>query len=104
MRQWICAFACVLLSLCLAACDDNTVVGVWMPIEPSEYYFELYDDGACVMFDGNDEWISSGTYTAYETYIDFKTDTGRFTWVWDDESESMLFEAGNGAFHYRIKE
>lgn len=102
MRRVLCVLLCALFCLLCTACEDETVAGIWTALEPSNYYFELFEDGTCMMFDENDEWVSSGTYTDYETYIAFETDTGKFTWVWDEESESMLFEAGGGVFHYRM--
>ena len=101
MRRMLCVLITVLLCACATACKDETVAGVWSALEPLDYYFELSEDGTCVMFDENDEWLSSGTYTASEEHIEFRTDTGNFVWVWDEDSESMLFEAGEDTFHFR---
>ncbi len=103
MRRLLCIWLVVAVCVCATACADNTVAGVWSPLEPLGYYFELHEDGSCVMFNENDEWVSSGTYTAFEDHLTFTTDTGDFTWVWDDNSESMVFEAGEDTFHFRIE-
>ncbi|MBE6764150.1 MAG: hypothetical protein E7553_07390 [Ruminococcaceae bacterium] len=101
MRRLLCALICVLICVLCTACDNDTAVGVWTALEPSDFYFELMEDGSCMMFDQNDEWVSSGSYIAFENRIEFDTDTGNFVWVWDEETESMMFEAGNGTFHFR---
>lgn len=102
-RCGVCVLVVLMLLVC-AACRSSTVVGVWVSDEPVGYYFELYEDGSCMMFDANDEWVSSGTYTEHEEYMSFDTDTGKFTWVWDEESESMVFEAGKDTIRFRKQE
>ncbi len=104
MRRLLCVLIMAAMCVCTTACTEETVAGVWSALEPLDYYFELSEDGSCMMFDENDEWVSSGTYTGSEDHIAFHTDTGDFVWVWDEDSESMVFEAGEGTFHFRRQE
>ena len=91
---------CVLAFVMCAGCRAVTVDGVWTCADPSAYYFELHQDGTCVMFDSEHEWVSSGTFTEHKNGIAFETDTGSFTWVWDEEHEAMRFDSGNEQMYY----
>ena len=102
MRRLLCILLVAAACLCVTACTDNSVVGVWATNSSLGYYFELYDDGTCIMFDENDEWVSSGTYTAFDDHVEFCTDTGDFTWVWDKENHWMVFEAGDTTYYFRL--
>ena len=103
MRRLLCLVIAAALCVCTTACKEETVAGIWIPLEPSDYYFELAQDGTCTMFE-NDEWVSSGNYTVFEGGVEFRTDTGNFTWVWDERSDVMLFEAGDTTYHFRLRE
>lgn len=78
----------VLLAVCLCVGCDTTqsedaieAVGRWVCDQSSAYYFELYEDGSCTMFDSGDEWVSAGTYQTDTEQISFEMDTGSFTWT-----------------------
>lgn len=98
----------LLLSLLVLFCacgEEETVVGCWVTESETDYYFQLYDDGTCMMFDAADEWVSSGTYTTVGKAITFETDTGSFVWAPDPEEDGvMLFEAGETVFRYKRQE
>ncbi|MBQ3094151.1 MAG: hypothetical protein IJC52_03170 [Clostridia bacterium] len=100
----MCKCAAVLLSLLLlCACTDTSwAVGCWKTDDPSGYYFELYDDGRCVMFDAADAWVSEGTYTVRGRRLHFKTDTGRFTW--QKTEHGMAFDNGSTTLQYYLSE
>ena len=89
------------LALLLCGCDaPGSVVGQWVSAENDAYYFELYEDHTCVMFNAKDEWVSSGTYTVDNRLVNFSMDTGKFTWV--NDGECMRFEAGDTVTEYRL--
>ena len=101
MRRLLSLLTIVVLCVCATSCRNQTIAGVWGTNSSLGYYFELYEDGTCVMFDEHDEWVSAGNYTAFEDHVEFRTDTGDFTWVWDEEFEAMVFEAGNTTYYFQ---
>lgn len=105
MRRVVLLLAVLLVLCCGCGTEEESVVGCWVTESETDYYFQLYEDGTCMMFDANDEWVSSGTYTKHANAIVFETDTGTFTWATDPEEEgTMLFEAGETVFRYRLQE
>ncbi len=103
-RVWMMATVLLLLFVGCGK-EENTAVGCWVTPGEEDYYFQLYDDNTCMMFDQNDEWVSSGTYKQVGNTLVFETDTGDFVWVGDPEEEgTMLFEAGDKVFRYRLQE
>jgi len=91
----------------LAGCSVDegepiAAVGRWVSDQSSFYYFELYDDGNCIMFDCNDNWVSEGTYRADASHIEFDMDTGSFTW--SKEEDGMVFETADGKVTYYLQE
>lgn len=101
MRRWLCGATAALCFLCGGCARETSVVGCWVNDDPSTYYFQLYDDGTCLMFDSNDQWVASGTYTADDDGIYFETDTGSFDWSKRDEG--MVFEAGGHTIVYHLQ-
>jgi len=96
-RLWVLLLAMLLL---LCGCRSAAVAGKWVSDENDAYYFELYEDHTCVMFDENDEWVSSGTYKVDNRLVSFSMDTGKFTWIQD--GDCMRFEAGDTVTEYHL--
>lgn len=104
MRRILWLVAALVVLVGCARQEEPAVVGCWVTQAAEDYYFQLYDDGTCMMFNAADEWVSSGTYTVSDKVITFETDTGSFVWVEDpDEEGTMLFEAGDTVFRYRLQ-
>ncbi len=105
MKRGWCAVVAALLLFVGCGKEENTAVGCWATSAEDDYYFQLYEDGTCVMFDADDEWVSEGTYKQVGTTLCFETDTGSFVWSEDPEEKgTMLFEAGDKIFRYRLQE
>ncbi len=98
------ALVLLLVTILVGCSRTPDVVGCWVTDDPNDYYFQLYDDNTCVMFNADDEWVSSGTYEAYEDRICFETDTGDFVWARNDKTETMHFEANGTQFEYYLQE
>ncbi len=91
----------LLLAVLFCGCSQDTaVVGQWVSDDNPAYYFELYEDQTCVMFDAEDEWVSSGTYRVDDQQVYFQMDTGSFTWV--RVGAAMKFEAGQSVTEYHL--
>lgn len=75
-------------------------VGRWVSDQSPSYYFELYEDGSCTMFNSDDEWVSAGSYQTDESRISFDMDTGSFTW--SKTEDGMRFDSADGTYTYRL--
>ncbi len=103
MRWWVILPILVLLALAGCTVDSEPIdaVGCWVSDQSSSYYFELYDDGSCIMFDDDDNWVSAGTYRADTDQILFDMDTGSF--YWSKNKNGMVFETTNGTITYHLQ-
>lgn len=105
MRAAVVLLSVMLFLTMLVGCSKTPdVVGCWVTDDPDDYYFQLYDDNTCMMFNAAHEWVSSGTYEAYEDRISFETDTGDFVWARNDKTDTMRFEANGTRFEYYLRE
>ncbi len=94
--------ALFVLTGCTVNSEPIDAVGCWVSDRSSSYYFELYDDGSCIMFDDDDNWVSEGTYRTDTDQIMFDMDTGSFTW--SKGKDGMVFETTNGEVTYYLQE
>ena len=107
MRRLLAVLLCVIGLLGGCAKEETPLpieaVGKWTCAELSEYYFELDEDGSCIMFSKDGEWLSAGTYTVQTDQLAFDMDTGSFTWVRSEEDGVLLYEIGGKTYHYRLQ-
>ncbi len=108
MRRIVVLALLLLVPLCcLCGCEAEEeqpidAVGKWVCDTSGAFYFELYEDNTCIMFNRNDEWVSEGTYEVDTDQIEFSMDTGDFNW--SRREEGMVFESSGEVLVYHKAE